>query len=136
MAPGALKGEVRTATHHACLADSSTGLDTTDADAEVYSLPAAHDPEKWWRRIVFRQLLRWYAVSLQALFRDVEDLNYYRSLEPTSTSDIERRIVSEVLLRSRSQRVFPATGPLCSELGCQGRKRQRSREEDEYAEEH
>ena len=125
MGPEALEREVCNAAHHARPADSLTERDT-----------AGRDPEQWWRRIVFRQLLRWYAVSLQALFRDVEDLNYYRSLEPTSTSDIERRIVSEVLLRSRSQRVFPATGPLCSELGCQGRKRQRSREEDEYAEEH
>ena len=102
MASEALERAVRNAIHHACLADSPTGLDTTDADAEIYPLPPARDPKKWWRRIVFRQLLRWYAVSLQALFREVDDLNYYRSLEPTSTSDIERRIVSEVLLRSRS----------------------------------
>ena len=125
MAPEALKREVCNAAHYARPADSLTERDT-----------AGRDPEQWWRRIVFRQLLRWYAVSLQALFREVDELNYYRSLEPTSTSDIERRIVSEVLLRSRSQRVFPATGPLHSEIERQGRKRQRPREQDEHTEEY
>ena len=82
MASAALARAVRTAVNPRPLASVPEGADTTDADAELFSLPLVRDPEKCWRRIVLRQLLCWQAAYLQVLFTEVVDLELRKDSGP------------------------------------------------------
>ena len=105
MASEALERATREAVHPTRPAAPSTGADTTDADAELFSLPLVRDPEITWRRIVLRQLLCWQAASLQVLFTEVVDIEPRRSSEPaTAPAELSfKRIITrtELLLRPK-----------------------------------
>ena len=105
MASAALARAVRTAVNPRPLASVPEGAGTTDADAELFSLPLVRDPEKCWRRIVLRQLLCWQAASLQVLFTEVVDLEPRKSSEPATASveaSSKRTITrTELLLRPK-----------------------------------
>ena len=105
MASAALARAVRTAVNPHPLASVPEGAGTTDADAELFSLPLVRDPEKCWRRMVLRQLLCWQAASLQVLFTEVVDIEPRKSSEPATASveaSSKRTITrTELLLRPR-----------------------------------
>ena len=104
MASEALERAVREAVHPTRPTAPSAGADTTDADAELFSLPLVRDPETCWRRVVLRQLLCWQAAWARVLFTEVVDIEPRRTSEPPGLAEVTtKRIVTrtELLMRTK-----------------------------------